>query len=111
MKDNKPKLTDFTPNTLQVDLEGRRAYWYFGVVVYVPKRVKWLAMDNGGDVFGYAKKPVKDFSEFSLSSTTEPIPNLVADFVNVTSPDWIADNWFNSRIKVKDLKRFRCFAP
>ena len=109
MKDNKPKLTDFTPNTLQIDLQGRRAYWYFGVVVYVPKGYKWLAMDINGEVFAYEDKPTKGTYGFNTAVLKPYAP--VQLMRSITTTLWLEENWFNSRIKVKDLKRFRCFAP
>lgn len=109
MKDNKPKLTDFTPNTLQIDLEGRRAYWYFGVVVYVPKGYKWLAMDSNGQLFAYRVKPTKGTHIFKHAASE---PYTPVEYMNtITSKLWLEENWFNSRIKIKELKRFRCFAP
>lgn len=109
MKDKQPKLTDFTPNTLLVDLGGRKAYRYFGVVVYVPKECKWLAMDSNGNLYGYTHKPEKQERSFTMKEGTTFAS--IQDFSSITSTDWLEYNWFNSRIKVKHLSRVRCFAP
>lgn len=104
---HKPELTDFTPRTLQIDIGASVAYWYFGTLVYVPEGIKWLAMEDSGHVFGYIRKPQKEGEGFK----TEAGSMLLADFSLIAPHSWCSSNWFNSRIKVKKLVPFRCYAP
>lgn len=102
---SKPDLTDFTPNTLKVPGSKFYPVIYFGRVVYVPVGYKWIALDQDGDLCAYKEKPTR-LSEFwtrDSKSTMQPIK--LADFSDTVGTSWIEANWFNSRIKIKKLKK------
>ena len=102
---SKPELTDFTPNTLKVSASKFYPVIYFGRVIYVPEGYKWIALDQDGELFVYKEKPIR-MSEFwtKVKDDGEP-PLIVADFTYNVGTLWLQDNWFNSRIKIKKLKK------
>lgn len=102
---SKPDLTDFTPNTLKVPGSEFYPVIYFGRVVYVPEDFKWIALDPDGDLCAYKEKPTRMSSFWSRKSTDTVHPIKLANLSYNVGLLWIEVNWFNSRIKIKKLKK------
>lgn len=102
---SKPELTDFTPNTLKVPDSKFYPVIYFGRVVYVPEGYKWIALDPDGEVCAYKEKPKRMSSYWTVDSIGSMNPIRLSNFSYNAGLLWIEANWFNSRIKIKKLKK------
>lgn len=102
---SKPELTDFTPNTLKVPDSKLYPVIYFGRVVYVPEDFNWIALDQDGDLCAYKEKPTRMSSFWSRKSKDTMQPISINNFSHTVGTAWIEANWFNSRIKIKKLKK------
>ena len=102
---SKPELTDFTPNTLKVPDSKFYPVIYFGLVVYVPEGYKWIALDQDGALCVYKEKPTRMSPFWSRNSKDTTYPISISNFSHTVGTAWIKANWFNSRIKIKKLKK------
>lgn len=102
---SKPELTDFTPNTIKVPDSKFYPVIYFGRVVYVPEDYKWIALDQDGDLCAYKSKPIR-MSTFWTREGEDTMQSItLVNFRYTVGLLWIEENWFNSRIKIKKLKK------
>lgn len=101
---SKPELTDFTPNTLKASLNNYYPVVYCGVVTYVPKGYKWIAMDKDGTINVFDNKPIR-LAEFWGAPPNGDVLPEINDVSYLFEQEWIEQNWFNSLIKIKKLKK------
>lgn len=102
---SKPVLTDFTPNTIKVPGSEFYPVIYLGRVVYVPEDFKWIALDPDGDLWAYKEKPTRMSSYWTRKCTDTVYPIKLTNLSDNVGLLWIEAVWFNSRIKIKKLKK------